>query len=217
MPSLANVPNVWKRWWDHLHKLSESPDINTTRLQEFIKKPPLEPEIATISAADMALTDVNNLFDLSELQGQENWHFPRRIILLRSEFDSWIDAFTELTRSSKPTEAHTRAALGLYGHGLGKPFGKARGQSDSTAWGTLTDGQWFYSIRLSNAGQWSVVAYRATRDGWGDIANMMAYMVLQGHKSVESSLRPRDLPIFFRSTSDSIQIQFRFHSDLIYF
>ena len=47
----------------------------------------------------------------------------------------------------------------------------------------------------------------------GDIANMMAFMVLQGHKTAESPLRPRDLPIFFKFTSDSLQIQFRFTSD----
>ncbi|KAJ5954684.1 hypothetical protein N7501_008963 [Penicillium viridicatum] len=269
MPSLANVPNAWKRWCGRLHKLSESPDINTTRLQEFIKKPPLEPEIATISAADMTPTDVNNLFGLSELRGQENWHLPRRLILLRPDFDTWIDTFTEFTRSSKPTEAQTRCKIdallftvyeslkadGLLDYGpkitlqfetslewgpinyqkkehkcvgradytmffgerdhmachlvvleakkdtTGTDLGqllaymamvrasrKARGQSDSTVWGALTDGQWFYFVRLDNEGQWSVVAYRANH-GWGEIANMMAYMVLQGHKIAESPLR----------------------------
>ncbi|KAJ6186111.1 hypothetical protein N7519_007412 [Penicillium mononematosum] len=36
---------------------------------------------------------------------------------------------------------------------------KARGQPDSTVWGALTDGQWFYFFRLNNGGQWSCVAY----------------------------------------------------------
>lgn len=31
----------------------------------------------------------------------------------------------------------------------------------------------------------SVAMYRAARDGWDDIANMMAYMLLQGHKTAE--------------------------------
>ncbi|KAJ5529924.1 hypothetical protein N7527_003317 [Penicillium freii] len=30
---------------------------------------------------------------------------------------------------------------------------KARGQSDSAVWGALTDRQWFYFVRLNNAGQ----------------------------------------------------------------
>ena len=34
----------------------------------------------------MTLADVNNPFGLSELQGQEKWHFTRRIILLRPDF-----------------------------------------------------------------------------------------------------------------------------------
>lgn len=70
-------------------------------------------------------------------------------------------------QAKKETTGAKLGQLLAYMHGLGKPFGKARGQSDSTVWGTLTDGQWLYFIRLSNAGQWSVVGYRITRDGWG--------------------------------------------------
>ncbi|KAJ5417381.1 uncharacterized protein N7487_000931 [Penicillium crustosum] len=111
MPSLANVPNAWKKWWSRLHKLSESSDVNTTRLQDFIMKPPLKPEIATISASDMTLSDVNNFFNLRELRGQEKWHLARRVILLRPDFDTWMDTFTEFTKSSKPIEARTRCKI----------------------------------------------------------------------------------------------------------
>lgn len=44
---------------------------------------------------------------------------------------------------------------------------KARGQSDSTVWGTLTDGHWFYFFRLSNEGKWPAVACQVSRDDWG--------------------------------------------------
>lgn len=66
---------------------------------------------------------------------------------------------------------------------------KAHGEPDSTVWGVLTDGQWFYFSRLNNEGKWSIVAYRLRRDGRGDIVNVMAYMVLQGHRNAVSALR----------------------------
>ncbi|KAJ5926173.1 hypothetical protein N7516_007946 [Penicillium verrucosum] len=39
-----------------------------------------------------------------------------------------------------------------------------RGQTDSTMWGALIDGQWFYFFRLNNGGQWSCVAYQVLRE-----------------------------------------------------
>ncbi|KAJ5958821.1 uncharacterized protein N7479_005971 [Penicillium vulpinum] len=66
---------------------------------------------------------------------------------------------------------------------------KARGQSDSTVWGALSDGHWFYFFRLNNTAKWSVVAYQVSRDGWGAIANMIAFMILQGYQTALSPLR----------------------------
>jgi hypothetical protein len=66
---------------------------------------------------------------------------------------------------------------------------KARRQTDSTVWGTLTDGQWFYFFRLNNEGQWSCVPYQVHRDGWTVIANIIAYMILRGHQTAAFSLR----------------------------
>ncbi|OQE26041.1 hypothetical protein PENFLA_c007G06796 [Penicillium flavigenum] len=65
---------------------------------------------------------------------------------------------------------------------------KARGQPDSTVWGVLTDGQWFYFFRLNNGGQWSCVGYQVLRDGWSAIANIFAYMMVQGHETAASLL-----------------------------
>ncbi|KAJ5417316.1 uncharacterized protein N7487_000866, partial [Penicillium crustosum] len=56
---------------------------------------------------------------------------------------------------------------------------KAHGEPDST----------FYFSRLTNEGKWSIVAYRLRQDGWRDIVNVMAYMVLQGHQNAVSALR----------------------------
>lgn len=64
---------------------------------------------------------------------------------------------------------------------------KADGEPDSTVWGVLTDGQWFYFSRLKNEGRWSIVAYQVRRDGWRDIVNVMAYMVLQAHWTAASA------------------------------
>jgi hypothetical protein len=66
---------------------------------------------------------------------------------------------------------------------------KARGQPDSTVCGVLTDGQWFYFFRLNNGGQWSCVGYQVLRDGWPAIANIIAYMMVQGHETAASLLR----------------------------
>lgn len=66
---------------------------------------------------------------------------------------------------------------------------KAHGEPDSTVWGVRTDGQWFWFSRLNNEGKWSIVDYRVHRDGWRDIVNVMAYMVLQGHRNAASALR----------------------------
>ena len=66
---------------------------------------------------------------------------------------------------------------------------KARGQTDSTVWGALIDGQWFYFFRLNNEGQWSCVTYQVRRDGWAAIANIIAFMILRGHETAASPLR----------------------------
>ncbi|KAJ5507126.1 hypothetical protein N7527_009269 [Penicillium freii] len=66
---------------------------------------------------------------------------------------------------------------------------KARGQTDSTVWGALTDGQWFFFFRLNNGGQWSCVAYSVRRDGWAVITNIIAFMILRGHETAASPLR----------------------------
>ncbi|CAI7675778.1 unnamed protein product [Penicillium discolor] len=66
---------------------------------------------------------------------------------------------------------------------------KAHGEPDSTVWGVRTDGQWVWFSRLNNEGKWSIVDYRVRRDGWRDIVNVMAYMVLQGHRNAASALR----------------------------
>lgn len=66
---------------------------------------------------------------------------------------------------------------------------KAREQTDSTVWGALTDGQWFYFFRLDNGAQWPCVGYQVHRDGWTAIANIIAYMIVQGHETAASPLR----------------------------
>lgn len=86
MPALANSPKAWKSWWDQLYKLSTARDISTTELKQFIKDPPVKPELPQLAAADMTPTDVNMSFGLSEVQGYETWQFPRPLILIRPEF-----------------------------------------------------------------------------------------------------------------------------------
>ncbi|KAJ5398458.1 hypothetical protein N7465_008947 [Penicillium sp. CMV-2018d] len=66
---------------------------------------------------------------------------------------------------------------------------KARGQTDSTVWGALRDGKWFYFFRLNNGGQWSCVPYTVRSDGWAAIANIIASMILRGHETAASPLR----------------------------
>ena len=65
----------------------------------------------------------------------------------------------------------------------------AKGQTDSTVWGALIVGQWFYFLRLNNGGQWSCVAYQVLRECWAAIANIIASMIVRGHETAASPLR----------------------------
>ncbi|CAG8907058.1 unnamed protein product [Penicillium egyptiacum] len=272
MPALANSSKAWRSWWDRLHELSKADGVSTTELKQFIDDPPLKSELPKLAAEDMTPTDVNECFGLTQARGPEAWQFPRPLILIRPDFETWLSTFKERTSPSERTEARSRCKIdgllftiweNLKAHGylengpnislqfetslecrpvtyhnkqqnlVGKAdycvlFGepkhiachlvileakqdhgaststhgqilaymamvqacrRARGQSNSTVWGALTDGQWFYFFRLNNEGQWSAVAYQVHRDGWGVIANVIAYMIVQGHETAASPLR----------------------------
>ncbi|OQD65769.1 hypothetical protein PENPOL_c005G03423 [Penicillium polonicum] len=259
MPALANSPKAWKSWWDQLYKLSTARDISTTELKQFIKDPPVKPELPQLAAADMTPTDVNMSFGLSEVQGYETWQFPRPLVLIRPEFETWLDMILKpaegpllakidvllfricmnvktkgfldglkvtrthhidtslewgpITYDTKQYKCvgtadcsiflgerdhmacHLIALDANHNHqgqllaymAMARAKRKADGEPDSTVWGVLTDGQWFYFSRLNNEGRWSIVAYRVRRDGWRDIVNVMAYMVLQAHWTTASA------------------------------
>ncbi|KAJ5470634.1 hypothetical protein N7530_007991 [Penicillium desertorum] len=163
-----NSPKAWRSWWDQLHKLSKAGDTSTTELKQFIGDSPPKCELSMVAAEDMTPTDVNESFRLTEVHGPEAWQFPRPLILFRPDFGTQnIPNYT---------------------------YQANQGQPDSTVWGVLTDGQWFYFFRLNNGGQWSCVGYQVLRDGWPAIANIIAYMMVQGHETAASLLRSSTSP-----------------------
>ncbi|KAJ5186645.1 hypothetical protein N7449_011409 [Penicillium cf. viridicatum] len=66
---------------------------------------------------------------------------------------------------------------------------KRRHQSDYTVWGFLSDGldYWFYQLDMQ--GEWSLVIFQSTREGWQSIANIFATFMLHSTASYPP-LRP---------------------------
>ncbi|KAJ5515713.1 hypothetical protein N7527_007273 [Penicillium freii] len=63
---------------------------------------------------------------------------------------------------------------------------KKCGQSDWTVYGVLSDGEIFTFYRLEIDGQFTLVVLQALREGWQEIANMLASFILKGVKTCAS-------------------------------